>query len=188
MPTSTTWSSATGTPRRSAAARTASGSEHARSMPARPSPRPSVIGTKRRVAFSSGIVGTPSTSARSISTISDHRAADLVGVLALHLGGRDRRHEVGADGVLPVRPGRAPRAHRVLAALLLVDLEERTAGVGRVQLHVGEAVVVELADDADAELLDPGPARRVVVGLGDDHVATGAVAPLEVALGGGALA
>ena len=168
-------------------ARTVSGSEHARSMPARPSPRPSVTGTKRSVALSSGIVGTPSTSARSISTISDQRVATFVGILALHLGGRDRRHEVGADGVLPVRPGRAPRAHRVLATDLLVDLEERAAGVARVQLHV-----VKPSSWNWPTMRMPSSSTRarrggVVVGLRDDHVAAVAVAPLEVALGGDAL-
>ena len=85
-------------------------------------------------------------------------------------------------------PAGLQRPSSGLAILLLVDLEERAAGVGRVKLHVGEAVVVELADDADAELLDPRPAGRVVVALGDHHVAAVAAAALEVALGRRALA
>ena len=55
------------------------------------------------------------------------------------------------------------------------------------ELHVGESVLVELPDDANAELIDACPPRGVVVGLGDDHVAAGALAPQQVTLGRGAL-
>ena len=88
-------------------------------------------------------------------------------------------------GALPVRAGRAPRAVRVVTTDLLVDLQERAAGVARVQLHVREPVAVELRDDADSEGIDPRPSRRVLVGLGDDHVAAVAAPPVEVALGRG---
>ena len=112
----------------------------------------------------------------------------LVGVLALDLGRGDRPDHRRADGLVPGRPGRAPAPVRHVAVLLLVDLEERAAGVGRVELDVGEAVLVELADDADPELLDARPPGRVVVALRDDHVAAVAVAAVEVALGRRALA
>ena len=100
----------------------------------------------------------------------------LLGVVALHLRGRDGGDQVGADRLLPVRPGGAPRSHGVLAAGLLVDFEERPTRVGRVQLHVGEALFVELSDDPDAEVVDSRPPGRMVVGLRDDHVAAGALA------------
>ena len=153
-------------------------------MPASPSPRPSVIGTNRSAAFSSGMVGTPSTSARSISTISDQRAATASGSshwISAAVIADTRSVRIG---LLPVRTGRAPRPARVA--------RRRPAGRSRgtsrrcpwVQLHVDELVVVELADDADAELVDAGSPRRVVVGLRDDHVAAGTLAPLEEAGGG----
>ena len=134
-----------------------------------------------------GIVGAPSVFSRSISMISDQRADTASGSSHWISAAVMAETTSVRMALLPVRTGRAPRAVRILAAGLLVDLQERPAGVARVQLHVREAVVVELADDADAELVDPGPASGVVVGLGDDHVATVAAAPLEVALGGDAL-
>ncbi|MDZ7667957.1 MAG: hypothetical protein U5Q16_00520 [Gammaproteobacteria bacterium] len=70
---------------------------------------------------------------------------------------------------------------------MFVDLEERTAGVLWMQLHVAEFMSLELIDYPYAEILHalaPGP---VLVALGDDHVAAVAAAALEKAAGGGVI-
>ncbi len=72
--------------------------------------------------------------------------------------------------------------------MLHVDLEEAAARVTGVQLHDAVVLAIVLDDLAHAEGVDASLDARMVVALEDDHVAAVAVAALEVAAAGGALA
>ena len=96
----------------------------------------------------------------------------------MKLRGRNTGHAGEHTVLLPFRTGGLPRAVRVMRVRtpLLVDLEERAAGVLRMQLHVAEVVRLELVHDAHAELGNACAARCMIVALRDHHVATVAAA------------
>ena len=160
------------------------------SSPPSPSGRPSAHGTNRTVQLSSSIDGL----APPIdSQFGDFRPArrDGRGFVGLHFHGRNPRHAVGTQRRFPVcAAGGLPRTIGVVSAFaeLLVDLEERSARVLRMHLHVAEFVRLELIDDAHPELLHAFTARRVIVALGDHHVTAGAAAAFEIAPPSGAVA
>ncbi|MGC4243512.1 MAG: hypothetical protein QM686_14785 [Herbaspirillum sp.] len=110
-------------------------------------------------------------------------------ILGLDDGGGDPADLVRATGVLPVRAGGLPGTVRhVLATELLVDLQERAARVGGVQLEDVVLLAIVGHREAHAQLVaEAGLAGRVLVALQDDHVAAVALAPVEVAARGGVL-
>ena len=93
---------------------------------------------------------------------------------------------------LPVRSGGMPRTIDLegTIAALLIDLEEGCTRIAGVQLHapvldllgpVGGLVFgVEAPRHAHPKFSDPGPTGGMVVGLGDDHVATIASSTIKV--------
>ena len=97
---------------------------------------------------------------------------------------------VGLPRPLPVVTGRFPwPGVHVLAADLLVDLEERTPGVGGVELEDVVLLAVLGEGEAHAELVAQASLAccMIVTALQDHHVAAVALAAVEVAAGGGAL-
>ena len=125
-------------------------------------------------------------------TVGVHRRAEdgppphgrLVGPGRLHGDAADAVHHMGARRSLPCRAGGQPRAMRVVPTGLVVHLQEGAPRVRRVQLHDPVPVVVVLEGHPHTERLDALAHLGLVVRVADDHVATVATEPLQLAPAG----
>src|SRR3954463_15847887 len=102
---------------------------------------------------------------------------------ALHLHADQGLCHIVADRFLPVRAGRRIGAENIVAALGVVEFDERGAAIARMQLHAVIGRMIDDVGDADADLLGLLAALVRIVAAEDRHVAAAAAGLVEEASG-----
>ena len=90
--------------------------------------------TKRKLALGSFSSGSPSPADGNAQNLPPMLGQPLR-IGALHLDFRQRQRHVLPDRLLPVRPRRRIGPQHIVAAVGVIELDERRAAIARVQLH-----------------------------------------------------